>query len=129
MFLSAEALPNAERFRRELITKGKQLVVTTHGVHGATALTSSGETKVPSYTAFGLTDSNGAGDAFMAGYLHGHLQGQGVKRCLELGSVVAALSVASRELAHTNLTPTSIYRRCTAAWKDREADDRTETLS
>lgn len=105
VFLSAEALPDADRFRREHIAKGKQLVVTTHGVHGATARTHAGEIKVPSYTAFGLTDSNGAGDAFMAGYLHGHLQGQGVKRCLEFGSLVAALCVASRELVHTDLTP------------------------
>lgn len=104
VFLSAEALPDAERFRRELIAKGKQLVVTTHGVHGATALTHDGEMKIPSYTAFGLTDSNGAGDAFMAGYLHGHLQEQGIKHCLELGSLVAALCVASRELVHTDLT-------------------------
>lgn len=105
VFLSAEALPDADRFRREHIAKGKQLVVTTHSVQGATALTRAGEVKVPSYTAFGLTDSNGAGDAFMAGYLHGHLQGQGVRRCLELGSLVAALCVASRELVHTDLTP------------------------
>ncbi len=105
VFGSAEALPDPERFGAELIAQGKQLVVLTNGVEGAVAFTGGARTEVPSVSAFGMADTNGAGDAFLAGYLHGHLRGQGVAACLELASLTAALCVASRELVHRELTP------------------------
>jgi len=106
LFLSAEALPDPERFGNDLIAHGKQLVVMTSGIEGAIALTASGQRfRVESVTAFGMKDTNGAGDAFMAGYLHGHIQGRGVEECLELASLTAALCVAGRELAHQELSP------------------------
>ena len=105
VFLSAQALPDPERFSADLIAQGKQLVVMTRGVEGAVALSAKGEQfAVESVTAFGMRDTNGAGDAFMAGYLHGHVQGQGVGACLELASLTAALCVASRELVHQDLS-------------------------
>lgn len=105
VFLSAEALPDPERFSRDLIARGKALVVMTRGVAGAVALTATGQRfEVESVRAFGGGDTNGAGDAFLAGYLHGHVQGRSVPRCLELASLTAALCVASRELVHPELS-------------------------
>ena len=106
VFLSAEALPDPERFGADLIAGGKKLVVMTRGVEGAVALDAAGRRfEVPSARGLGLEDTNGAGDAFMAGYLHGHLQKRGVAACLELASLTAALCVASRELVHQELSP------------------------
>lgn len=106
VFGSAEALPDPDRFGAALIAQGKQLVVLTRGVEGAVALSAAGERFAgPSVGALGMEDTNGAGDAFMAGYLHGHLQGQEIAVCLELASLTAALCVASRELVHKELAP------------------------
>lgn len=106
VFGSAEALPDPDRFGAELIAQGKRLVVLTRGVEGAVALSAAGERfAVPSVRALGMEDTNGAGDAFMAGYLHGYLQGRDVAVCLELASLTAALCVASRELVHQELSP------------------------
>lgn len=106
VFGSAEALPDPDRFGAELIAQGKKLVVLTRGVEGAVALSAAGERfEVASVRTLGMEDTNGAGDAFMAGYLHGHLQGRGVAECLELASLTAALCVASRELVHEELSP------------------------
>lgn len=53
VFLSAEALPDPERFGVDLIARGKKLVVMTRGVEGAVALTAAGERfEVESVTAF-----------------------------------------------------------------------------
>lgn len=106
VFLSAEALPDPERFGGGLIAQGKKLVVMTSGIKGAVALTASGQRfAVESVRAFGMKDTNGAGDAFVSGYLHGHTQGRSVEACLELASLTAALCVASRELVHPELSP------------------------
>ena len=105
VFLSAEALPDPEHFGRDLIARGKALVVMTRGVAGAVALTAAGQrSEVVSVRAFGVRDTNGAGEAFMAGYLHGHTRGRSVARCLELASLTAALCVGSRELVHPELS-------------------------
>ena len=37
-----------------------------------------------------MVDTTGAGDLFAAGFLSGHLQGESVTRCLEMGAVAAA---------------------------------------
>ena len=106
VFGSAEALPNPEQFGAELTAQGKRLVVLTRGVEGAVALDAAGRRfEIPSVRGLGLEDTNGAGDAFMAGYLHGHLRGRGVAACLELATLTAALCVASRELVHQELSP------------------------
>jgi sugar/nucleoside kinase (ribokinase family) len=50
-------------------------------------------------------DSNGAGDAFTAGFLYGYTRQAGLKECLRLGTVTAGLCVTSPELAHPDLSP------------------------
>lgn len=105
VFGSAEALPDPEGFARDLAARGKKLVVLTRGAEGAFAVTAAGERfDAPAVTAFGLTDTNGAGDAFFSGFLHGFRQGRGVQRCLELGALTAALCVSSRDLVHPEVS-------------------------
>lgn len=115
VFMSSDALREPRPFMEHLVRQGKKLVVCTHGRHGSTALSSDGrwlETPiVPGYT---VRDTNGAGDAFFAGFLFGHSRGYPLEQCLRLASIVGALCVTSEELAAPDLSPERLeaeYRR------------------
>lgn len=91
---------------RRMIDEGKQLVVCTHGKHGATALTAAGEwIEQPSIPAYSFKDSNGAGDAFFAGVLYGHTRGYAPWQCLRLGALMGGLCITTQELALPTLDP------------------------
>lgn len=104
LFLSSDRLPDWRPFLRRMIAEGKRLAVCTHGAAGATALTAAGAWhEVPAVPGVAVRDTNGAGDAFFAGFLAGHARGEPVARCLELGAVVAGRCVASPELVAPDL--------------------------
>jgi sugar/nucleoside kinase (ribokinase family) len=105
VFLSSDVLPDYGPFMETLVTRGKQLVVCTHGRHGSTALTAEGRwIETPIIDAYERADTNGAGDSFFAGFVYGHSQGYSVERCLQLGSVVSGLSITGLELAYSGLS-------------------------
>ncbi len=103
LFLSGESIGDYGAFMRERIDAGAQLAVCTHGSDGATALTADGEWFDVPAAEFELVDTNGAGDAFFAGYLYGHRQGLSVETNLRLGTLAGGLAVSSWELAHPEL--------------------------
>lgn len=106
IFMSSDAMNDYRPFMQHLVSQGKKLVVCTHGRHGSTTLTSDNrwiETPiVPGYT---VRDTNGAGDAFFAGFLYGHSRQYPVEQCLRLASITGALCVTSEELASPTLSP------------------------
>jgi len=105
LFMSEEGMDDYRGFMHEQIDAGKRLVVCTHGEDGATALTADGEwVEVPA-AEFEMIDTNGAGDAFFAGYLYGHRQGLPVETNLRLGTLAGGLAVSSLDLAHPELSP------------------------
>ncbi|MDT7781838.1 MAG: 2-dehydro-3-deoxygluconokinase [Pseudonocardiales bacterium] len=69
-------------------------VVVKHGADGATARTSEGEWKAPAHRVTAV-DTTGAGDAFVAGYLSGLLDGLSPAGRLHRGTAVAAFAVAT----------------------------------
>ncbi|RMF14110.1 MAG: carbohydrate kinase family protein, partial [Gammaproteobacteria bacterium] len=84
---------------RTLLDEGKALVVCTHGARGAEAHTAEGEQVFqPAEPVTQVVDTNGAGDAFFAGFLAAHLDGQPVAACMERGARQAALCVQSEAL-------------------------------
>ncbi len=106
LFLSSDRLPDYRAFMAQQIATGKQIVVCTHGSRGASALTADGKwVEQPILNIYLRVDTNGAGDNFFAGFLYGHLHGYGVRRCLELGTVVAGLCITSPELVLPDLSP------------------------
>ncbi len=115
LFLSSDALPEHRAFMQAQIAAGKPLVVCTHGRAGSTAATADGQWfETPAVAGWPQVDSNGAGDAFFAGYLWAHDQGRPTAQCLRVASVVAALCVGSAELADLSLSPHTLadaYRR------------------
>lgn len=105
LFLSSDQLPGYRAFMEAQAAAGKSLVVCTHGRRGASALSADGRwSEQPIAGGFERVDTNGAGDAFFAGFLASWLDGEPVRRCLEVASVVAGLCVTSRELAAAELS-------------------------
>lgn len=69
-------------------------VVLKHGADGATVQTVDGTWSVAAHRVT-VADTTGAGDAFVAGYLSGHLDGLGPAARLQRGNAVAAFAVAT----------------------------------
>ena len=115
LFLSSEALPDYRPFMQRMIAAGKRLVVCTHGAGGSTALTPDGEwIETPIVERYRVRDTNGAGDAFVAGVLHGVAAGRPLPVCLRLGTLVSGLCVTDDHLAAAALSPELLadeYRR------------------
>lgn len=106
LFMSDDKLSNPKELMLSLIKAGKKLVVCTHGKLGATALTHDQEWYyIGPHPSVQLTDCNGVGDAFFAGYLFAHQQRLSVQQCLQLATFVAFRCIGSSELVDAKLTP------------------------
>ncbi|MFD3651983.1 adenosine kinase [Streptomyces sp. NPDC058620] len=92
VFLSITALTDTERTMRQVIERGRaDMVVATAGAEGAYLLVEGELSHIPAVTPPGLVvDSNGAGDAFAAGFLFGRLTGEPPRRCALYGAVAGA---------------------------------------
>lgn len=111
IFLSSDNLPDYRRTMQELMNRGKQLVVCTHGKNGSTALTSAGEwIEQQAYNLVPMVDANGAGDNFFAGFLWAFLQKKPFGECMKYGSVCGALCVGSKQLVHEELSVEKLYK-------------------
>lgn len=109
LLFSSDQMPDYRPFMETLIASGKELVVCTHGRDGATALSQTdGWLSVPALTDYEMVDTNGAGDSFFAGLLHGRDLGLPLETALRLGSIVAGLCVTSQELALPSLNHTLV---------------------
>ncbi len=99
VFFSGERLAEPRPFMERLVADGRELVVCTLAERGALALTADGRwLEVPAVPVERLEDTNGAGDAFLAGSVAGELRGLSIERSLALGAALAALAVQSPEL-------------------------------
>ncbi|MFF8191201.1 PfkB family carbohydrate kinase [Streptomyces bobili] len=92
VFLSTAALAEPERTMRLIVERGRaETVVATAGAEGAYLLADGELTHVPPATPPApVVDSNGAGDAFAAAFLHGRLTGEPPHRCAEYGAIAGA---------------------------------------
>ncbi|MGW0551086.1 carbohydrate kinase family protein [Streptomyces altiplanensis] len=96
VFLSAAGA--GERFAsvmRDILREGRaQAVVATAGADGSYLLTRDGSRTphpIPATVPPGpVVDSNGAGDAYVSGFLYGRLTGRGLEECARLGARAGA---------------------------------------
>lgn len=103
VFFSGEQLADPRPLMTRLHDAGRELVVCTRGADGALAVTRDGRwLEIPAEPADRVVDTNGAGDAFLAGTVFGVRRGLPVERSLAIGARVASLAVGSRELAPQN---------------------------
>ncbi|MEO3754344.1 adenosine kinase [Streptomyces sp. B6B3] len=93
VFLSTAALPaSPERTMRRIAERGRaETVIATAGAEGAYLLHDGELTHVPAVAPPGeVVDTNGAGDAFVSGYLYGWLTGEPAHRCARYAAIAAA---------------------------------------
>jgi sugar/nucleoside kinase (ribokinase family) len=64
-------------------------LVVTRSAEGAVAL-QGGERAEVAAEPTTVVDTTGAGDLFAAGFLHGHVNGEPLERCLRMGAICAA---------------------------------------
>lgn len=97
--LSSVLLPGWRAFAEERVAAGTTAVVCTHGPAGASVLTTDGWVDVPAAPVARVVDTNGAGDAFFAGFASGWVGGLEPAACAARGAQRAAAAVSSAELA------------------------------
>ncbi|MFE0443386.1 adenosine kinase [Streptomyces fungicidicus] len=92
VFVSAAALTDPGDVLRAIVARGRaEVAVATAGAEGAYLLADGELTHVPAAEPPApVVDSNGAGDAFAAAFLHGLLGGEPPLRCARLGAVAGA---------------------------------------
>lgn len=92
VFLSTVSLADPERTMRRIAERGRaEAVVATAGAEGAYLLVEDRLTHLPAVAPPApVVDSNGAGDAFAAGFLFGRLTGEPPWRCALYGAVAGA---------------------------------------
>ncbi len=83
-----------EALLRELAGKGPEEVILKKGGEGSLALVAGEVLEHPAFTVAEV-DPVGAGDAFDAGYLAGHVWGLPADECLRVANAMGALSVAT----------------------------------
>ncbi|MEW1892825.1 carbohydrate kinase family protein [Streptomyces sp. NBC_00523] len=96
-FSAATTGERAPALMREILCEGRAgAVVATAGAEGAYLLTRDGgdePVRVPAVVPPApVVDSNGAGDAFVTGFLYGRLDGREPSECARLGAVAGAFA-------------------------------------
>ncbi|MFJ2418925.1 carbohydrate kinase family protein [Streptomyces brevispora] len=94
-FSAATAGDGAPALMRQILREGRaETVIATAGAEGSYLLTRDGGPDphhVPATVPLApVVDTNGAGDAFVTGFLYGRLDGRDVRACARLGAVAGA---------------------------------------
>jgi hypothetical protein len=84
-----------ERWRRRM---GVRELIVTRGARGAVVVTERGRLLIPAMRVV-VGHPTGAGDVFLAGYLHGRARGLAPARAARLASRAAALHLGRRDVA------------------------------
>jgi sugar/nucleoside kinase (ribokinase family) len=98
VFFSDDAVGDPRPLMSRLASEGKRLVVCTQGAHGALAVDAQGWHHVDAAPAE-VVDTNGAGDAFLAGFLAATLRGANVPEAMRAGALQAATAPGTRHLS------------------------------
>ncbi|WP_454851612.1 carbohydrate kinase family protein [Promicromonospora soli] len=98
VFLNDDGTNDHRALMTSLLERGASTVVCTLGARGAVALTAEGWFECPALPAE-VVDTNGAGDAFFAGFFAAHLGGADTAGCLRAGARQATRALGSRHLS------------------------------
>ncbi|QFY08667.1 carbohydrate kinase family protein [Nonomuraea phyllanthi] len=115
VFLSAAALQDPEATMRDVLDRGRaHTVVCTRGAGGCLVLTrGSGVRAFPAAPLPGpVADSNGAGDAFVSGFLYGTVRGRPLEECVRLASAAGAHACTVAGTHESPITEADLLARC-----------------
>jgi sugar/nucleoside kinase (ribokinase family) len=100
VFMNADKLSDPMPLLHATVARGAKAAVCTLGAHGAVAV-GPGQSvyRVPAQPVDVIVDTNGAGDAFMAGFLDATLAGEATQDALRAGAATAATALVTRHLS------------------------------
>lgn len=104
VLVSEARLSDPRTYLRDRVERGARLAVCTRGAAGALALDHDGWIEVGIADAGPVVGADGAGDAFLAGLLRGHLDGLDTLAALRLAAATGAISVTSTDLGAPRAT-------------------------
>ena len=112
VIVSADRLDDPDAYLAQQVANGARWAVCTRGSKGAIALSADeGRFDVSAVVVEQVVDTNGAGDAFVAGLLAGYLAGAPFSDCLRQASAAGSLAVESPDLSPADLSPAAVVRR------------------
>lgn len=98
VFMNDDATDDPWQLMAGCLDRAPRIAVCTLGSRGAIALSASGErASVPAHPV-SVVDTNGAGDAFFAGFLAASLAGDSLEGCLDAGARQAVVALSSEHL-------------------------------
>lgn len=98
LFMNDDRTDNPWELMRSCIERGPRLAVCTRGADGAIALEANGARHEISALPADVVDTNGAGDAFMAGFLAATVRGAAVAQALEAAAAQARIAIETEHL-------------------------------
>ncbi|MFB7892077.1 carbohydrate kinase family protein [Microbacterium sp. NPDC056044] len=98
VFMNDDATDDPWGLMQSCLDRGPRLAVCTLGARGAVALDASGERAAVDAMPVDVVDTNGAGDAFFAGFLAASLSDAGLNGCLAAGARQAVVALSSEHL-------------------------------
>jgi len=98
VFMNDDGTDDPWALMQSCLDRGPRLAVCTRGAEGAIALSATGERAQVPAVPVEVVDTNGAGDAFFAGFLAASLGGAGLEECLAAGARQATVALASEHL-------------------------------
>lgn len=104
VFMNDDATSDPWELMATCLRHGPEMAICTLGARGAVAMNRQGRRWKVAAPKVEVIDSNGAGDAFMAGFLAAYQRGSSVQAALEAAARAAAVALSSRHL-HPKLAP------------------------
>ncbi|MEA2001942.1 MAG: PfkB family carbohydrate kinase [Actinomycetota bacterium] len=100
LLMSSVAHPDWRSFLEERIAAGTRAAICTHGSAGASGLTAEeGWVDIDAVAVSEAVDTNGAGDAFFAGFVTAWMEEERLRNAMHHGAKVAGAAVQSPDLA------------------------------
>lgn len=100
LLMSSVANPDWRSFLEKRVAAGTRAAICTHGSAGASGLTvEEGWVEVEAVAVPEVVDTNGAGDAFFAGFTTAWVQDEGLQGAMNQGAAAAATAIQSPDLA------------------------------
>lgn len=98
VFMNDDRTDDPWELMRSCLARGPRLAVCTRGAEGAVALEADGTRHQVAAVPAEVVDTNGAGDAFMAGFLAATLHGASIADSLKAAAVQARVAIGSEHL-------------------------------